>query len=162
MFKKNNGFTLIELMVTIVVLGIILAIAVPSFDSMIKNYRLQSVTNQLIDSFNLARNTALSRNQVITIEASGTTEKKEWNGGWVVKVGAEEIRVFEGVSGVVTINATNTGAGTNIKEIAFSGNGRLSAPNTGAEFTVTDDRSGVKKRVVNVNLSGQTRITLKD
>ncbi|MBU2707413.1 GspH/FimT family pseudopilin [Zooshikella marina] len=166
MFKKNNGFTLIELLVTVTVLGIILAIAVPSFDAMIRNYRLQSATSQLVDSINLARNTALSSNQVITIEASGTGTDQSWNNGWVISRGTEEVRVFEEVAGA-TVNATTTTTSTsgtsgtpsttttNITEIAFAGNGRLSAPNTGAAFTVT---VGTENRTVNVNLSGQTRV----
>lgn len=165
MFKKNNGFTLIELLVTVTVLGIILAIAVPSFDAMIRNYRLQSTTSQLVDSINLARNTALSSNQVITIEASGTGTDQSWNNGWVISRGTEEIRVFEEVAGA-TVNATKTTTttdasgsttttSTNITAIAFAGNGRLSAPNTGAAFTVT---VGTENRTVNVNLSGQTRV----
>ena len=74
--KKQAGFTLIELMITLVVLVIALSIGVPSFVDWIKSNRLDTATRTLTGAFQLARNEAVSRQTVITIDSGGN-----WNNG---------------------------------------------------------------------------------
>jgi type IV fimbrial biogenesis protein FimT len=57
--QKNNGFSLIELMVTLVVLSIILGIAIPSFTGMLQRYRLQSAALAAQNDWLFARSTAV-------------------------------------------------------------------------------------------------------
>ena len=45
MIKKTSGFTLIELMITVVLLAIVAAVAVPGFNRAIEGNRLVSGTN---------------------------------------------------------------------------------------------------------------------
>ena len=74
--KRQKGFTLIELMITLVVLVIALSIGVPSFVTWIKNNRLNTATRTLTGAFQLARSEAVSRQTVITIDSGGN-----WNNG---------------------------------------------------------------------------------
>jgi prepilin-type N-terminal cleavage/methylation domain len=53
--QKNNGFTLIELMVTIAVMAIIAMLAAPSFGDMIVRQNLKKSTNELIGVLNQTR-----------------------------------------------------------------------------------------------------------
>ncbi len=56
------GFTLVELLMAIVVGGIALAIAIPSFNSVITSNQLSATANELIGSLNQARMQAIKRN----------------------------------------------------------------------------------------------------
>ena len=68
--KKNSGFTLIELMVVIVVIGIFVAIGVPNFMSWLPKYRLKSAVRDLYSNMQLAKMTAVKSNQNCTVTYS--------------------------------------------------------------------------------------------
>lgn len=82
---KSLGFTLIELMVTISIAGILLAIAIPSFTSVISSNRLTTFANDLVTTFNLARSEAIKRGVQITVLRKGSISS-EWESGWDVFV----------------------------------------------------------------------------
>ena len=86
---KEPGFTLVELLITIVVVSILLAAGVPAFQSFIKNNRVTSQANGLISAIQLARNEAVKRGSVVTICASSdqstcNVTDKDWKKGWIV------------------------------------------------------------------------------
>jgi type IV fimbrial biogenesis protein FimT len=56
---KHSAFSLIELLVTLVVLGVILGIAIPSFTGMLQRYRLQSTVLEAQNDWLFARSTAV-------------------------------------------------------------------------------------------------------
>lgn len=58
----SRGFTIIELMVTLTVAGVLLAIAVPSFRNFILSNRLTTTANDLIMAINVARMEAVKLN----------------------------------------------------------------------------------------------------
>nr|WP_218945501.1 MULTISPECIES: GspH/FimT family pseudopilin [unclassified Acinetobacter] len=66
--QKNKGFTLIELMVTIAVLGIIATIAAPSFGNMLTQQNLKKSTNELIGVLQQARSKAVLERRDIKVE----------------------------------------------------------------------------------------------
>lgn len=59
--KKANGFTLIELMITLTVLGILVSIAVPSFFELLSNNRMTATTNSISAGLQAARSEAIIR-----------------------------------------------------------------------------------------------------
>lgn len=66
-FQVQKGVTLIELMVTVAVAIILLGIAVPSFQSVIRTNRIASLTNELVAALNLARSEAITRGTTVTL-----------------------------------------------------------------------------------------------
>lgn len=80
-----QGFTLIELMVTIVVAGVLLGIGVPGFVSIINNNRLTTSANELVATLNLARSEAVKRGVQVTVRRKGSTTQV-WDNGWNVFV----------------------------------------------------------------------------
>jgi type IV fimbrial biogenesis protein FimT len=68
--KKNSGFTLIELMLVIVVIGIFIAIGVPNFMNWLPKYRLKSAVRDLYSNMQLAKMTAVKSNQNCTVTYS--------------------------------------------------------------------------------------------
>ena len=67
---RLSGFTLIELMVTITILAILLAIGVPSFGSMIRSGQVASETNTFLAALNSARSEASKRGLPVTVCAA--------------------------------------------------------------------------------------------
>lgn len=64
---KAGGFTMVELMITVAILAILVALAVPSFTSMINSSRLAAQANELVASLQLARGEAVRRNARVTV-----------------------------------------------------------------------------------------------
>ncbi|EWS54273.1 MULTISPECIES: prepilin-type N-terminal cleavage/methylation domain-containing protein, partial [unclassified Methylibium] len=60
------GFTLVELMVTITLLAILLALAVPSFTLWINNTRVRSTAQVLQDGLRQAQAEAVRRNRTVS------------------------------------------------------------------------------------------------
>ncbi|WP_323847372.1 GspH/FimT family pseudopilin [Microbulbifer magnicolonia] len=68
-FRKESGFTLVELMIAIAILAIVTALAAPSFTSSIKRNQRTSCTNQLVGTLQLARSEAVRLSRAITVTA---------------------------------------------------------------------------------------------
>ena len=68
LLRPREGFTLLELMITIVVGGILMAIAMPAFNSFVQNDRDSTQINTLVSSFNYARSEAVRRNTSAGVE----------------------------------------------------------------------------------------------
>ena len=72
---KKNGFTLIELIVAIAIMGIAAAIAIPGFSSWLPNYRLKSATRDLYSNMQMAKLAAIKQNQTCSITLSTGPDK---------------------------------------------------------------------------------------
>ncbi len=79
---RNPGFTLPELMITLAIAGILMAVAIPSFNISIRNSRLSAYSNDLISSMNLARTEAVKRGQQVVVRQNGGG----WQNGWQIFV----------------------------------------------------------------------------
>lgn len=83
--NKQTGFTIIELMVTILIGGILMSIAIPGFTGMQRNNCMTTSTNQMIVSLNLARSEAAKFNDSVNISAINVvSSSNEWGEGWEV------------------------------------------------------------------------------
>jgi type IV fimbrial biogenesis protein FimT len=99
--KYSSGFTLIELMITIAIAGILAAAAIPSFTSTITSNRLTAYANELVSALNLARNEAVKRGTSVTVrkvDDNSSTNKgaaANWEDGWDVFTDADSDGDFE-------------------------------------------------------------------
>ena len=57
--NKSRGFTLMELLVTLVIVSILASMAVPSFSGLIQNNRMSTQFNELLAILGLARSEAV-------------------------------------------------------------------------------------------------------
>jgi type IV fimbrial biogenesis protein FimT len=81
---RHAGFTTIELMVTIVVAGILMAIAVPNFAPLLRSSTTATTANGVIAALRLARSEAVKRGaDVSVVSVSGDVA---WSDGWRVEV----------------------------------------------------------------------------
>lgn len=69
---KPAGFTLIELLVTITIAAILVAIAVPAFNSFFAKRRLEGAANKLSADLQFARSQAVADNANVMVKAQGS------------------------------------------------------------------------------------------
>jgi type IV fimbrial biogenesis protein FimT len=98
--KLSRGFTLIELLVTVTVLAVLLAIALPSFQSVLQSNATSTAVNSFIADMNFARSESMKRSSRIVVCLSNNSEAAEtpstnsarcgsnadigWAAGWIV------------------------------------------------------------------------------
>jgi type IV fimbrial biogenesis protein FimT len=92
---RSRGFTIIEFAITLAIVGILVAIALPSFMGMLANSQVRAVSSQLNAALGTARAEALRTRTAVTICAKSTADQckassaaaaNAWNDGWLVFV----------------------------------------------------------------------------
>lgn len=93
----TNGFTLVELLTTMAVAAILLTIAMPALNGMLRSYRLTQAANELVGAANLARSEAIQRGSRVTLVACNWQEStascatdSRWRDGWALISGPAE------------------------------------------------------------------------
>ncbi len=82
--RPQAGFTLVELMMTILAGAILLTVAVPSMQTMVRNNRLATQTNDFVSVLQYARSEAARRRQTVALLPKSGSE--DWAAGWTVWV----------------------------------------------------------------------------
>ena len=159
----KNGFTLIELMVTIALIAIMLALATPSMVTFQRNAELTSFTNSMLASLNAARGEAMKRGRyAMVVPADGTN----WNSGWVVFVDVDRSQTYDAASDItistreaspsyLTISGNNT-TGEAHPYIMFDASG-YSTKKTGSSSLNNSAFSIVRNDVPTAQTNDQTR-----
>jgi type IV fimbrial biogenesis protein FimT len=99
--KKAAGFTIIELMITVVVLGIALTFAIPSMQQFIMNNRMTSQLNLMSSNLAMARSEAIKQNMPVFLCPSGggtTCSASSWENGWLVFVDRDRDMALDGTA----------------------------------------------------------------
>jgi type IV fimbrial biogenesis protein FimT len=75
---KELGLTLVELLVTIAVIGVLATLAIPSYTAWIQNSRIRTAAESIQTGIQMARAEAVSRNASVQLDFRGT------NSAWTV------------------------------------------------------------------------------
>ncbi|MEN8218706.1 MAG: GspH/FimT family pseudopilin [Pseudomonadota bacterium] len=177
--QKQSAFTLIEAMITLSVLAILVAVAMPNLSGFLQDNRLTSHTNTLVATLNYARGEAITRNRAVNLTAvSPTDSSNEWGQGWTIwsdlnddgTVDDTEIIREITPGGATMIDGPNNIAGISLAEVdgslksstlSYRGNGTLAVNlglNDDITFTICDKRAGEKGREIVISRTGRARL----
>ena len=184
--QSENGFTLVELLITIVVISVLLATAVPSFMQFIKNNRVTGQANSLVVSTQMARNEAVKRGAGTTLCAAnadmdGCSGSTDWSTGWIVFSDLNRDGAINTVTGAATSGSSclenedcliNTVAGPSrstlianeaisndaVSEIHFLPTGHTSSDESVIFLLEANDCEHNQKRSIIITAQGHTNI----
>lgn len=143
---------MIELMVGIVILAILLAVAVPSFQSAVASSRLTTTTNDLVSALSAARSEAIRRGSRVTVckSSNGTqcTTAGDWSQGWIVYTDPTRTATDAAVDTGEVILATGTASTA----------GTVLAGTTGMTSFVSYAANGQPKLMNGTTQSGRIRV----
>lgn len=158
---RRSGFSLVELMITIVVLAVIIAISAPSFTGVFNGNRLTSRANELVASLQMARSEALRRNAAVVVcrsedgnECAG--EIGPWD-RWITIDSEDEVLRQDRVKAPVELTS-------DVHTISFRGDGVAREAGGGlldAQFIacIPTTRPGDNQRLITIGLGGRIAIT---
>lgn len=175
MNRKTRGFTIVELMIAIVILGILMGIGVPSFQATVKNNRMTSNLNAFITSLNQARSEAVKQNLEVMVcpstDGSTCDASGNWENGWVVFVDRDNDGTIDGgnacdssatddciltVQSALSDEITLRSSGSSI---SYFGSGASDGAET---FTICDSRGADLAKAVVVSSTGRPRTSKKE
>lgn len=169
--RRPQGFTLLELLVTLAIAAIVLGLGVPAFTELIRNNRQISASHTLLTALNLTRSEAIKRGVRVTLcrsddlAACNSDNSRIWENGWIVFVDADEsgqvgdaaniIRVFAPIGGDLTIRS----GGNYSRFVSYQplGNSRGNTGLANDTFRICDHRGKDHARAVIVNVVGRPR-----
>lgn len=159
----QRGFTLIELMITLVVLAIFLSIAAPSFTRLMERSRVTSETNNFIGLFQIARAEAVRHNRQV-----GVRTQTGWRNDVEVYLDADNSGAFSAGDTVLREqqaikNLVITSGGVN--SITFLPDGttsRLKAGSGDVTFSLCSTVDDIDGRKVQILASGVVRLSDPD
>lgn len=103
--SRQSGFTLIEVLVALAIMGILAAIAMPSFTSTIRRYTADAIRDDLTASLQLAKSEAIHRGQIAQVTITriprsatcmtDTTVLGVWTCGWQIYMDANNNGIFD-------------------------------------------------------------------
>lgn len=135
-----QGYTLMELLVVLAIIGILGAVAVPAFSQQIKQSRLTNTAIQLHSTYKFARSEAAKREKKIDLIATGT--------GWEVTMGTEVLSVFKPRHDSVFIVG-------GLNDLALSATGSTSDNS----FLISDGSSSTNDYCLYILISGQSKLS---
>lgn len=163
----GGGFTLIELVVTMVVLAVLVAAAVPSFTRLLLNAHRSTVLSELTAALNLARAEALGRGlPVVVCRSSNATTcgSGSWEQGWlvfinndndspaVVDAGEEILKVRQESQPAYSLVPDNN----YLNFITYRADGSV---NNFGRITYCDRRGVAEARALLINRAGRVRLS---
>lgn len=163
---QNSGFTLLELLFVMLIGGILIGLASPSFYTIILDNRIATRANNLILALNTARSEAINRGIRVTVckSQNGSTcqTSGQWEDGWMVfsdpsgigtydSATERRILVAEGFTTTATLRASVDFANF----ISYLPSG---FSHDDGSFQLCDDRGTSKMRTITISLTGRVKI----
>ncbi|HEC17805.1 MAG TPA: prepilin-type N-terminal cleavage/methylation domain-containing protein [Gammaproteobacteria bacterium] len=171
--NKQNGFSLIELIVTLAIAAIVLSIGIPSFQAYIQNNRQTIAINELVTALQLARNNAITQRVPVTLCKSADTAAAtptcstgggsgDWSQGWILFTNPNNDTTLDPgetllrVHGPLQGEASFIGTGPVVNQVTFTPQGRISN-GFGGTINLCDSRGAEHAKALVISLGGQVR-----
>jgi type IV fimbrial biogenesis protein FimT len=172
MNRQNLGFTLIELIITMVIAAIVVTIGVPSFRNIILNNTRVAQVNEFVGALNLARSEAAKSGLRATIcrSADGATCATDttgvWGSGWIVYVDRNQDSSLSSgetikVQGSIPQSFTLQTSGALTQSVTYLANGTLFSPGSidaatcQGVFKLCDYRGVDQARFIEISVTGR-------
>lgn len=184
--KNYHGFTLVELMITLFIVGILLMVGVPSLKTFMQSNQLVASTNELVSAMHIARSEAIKLNSRVTLceSSNGATcsTSGSWKDGWIVFVDANGdlnntgapcaanntdclLRIHDGFTDNQLTVAGVDASSAVINAFTFSSRGlpkNINGSSQSGTFSVCSKDGGgttIGSRAVVLSLSGRVRVS---
>jgi len=145
---RFRGFTLVELVVTVALLGVLLTIAVPGLRQLTLNQGVKSAAFDLFSALEYARSEAIKRpGETVTLKAGASTDGT-WTTGWRLMASTTKLRSWT-IAPNITVVDKNA-----LTQVTFGKDGHTTAAPL-LEVKSTTTVSGVDARCVQVDLIGR-------
>ena len=145
---RQVGFTLIELIITVTIVGLLATLAVPALQQMILAQNVRSAAGDLQTTLYFARSEAIKRAANVDVVPSSA----DWRNGWIVKLsgaGGSVLRSQRALSDQLSSMSGGT--------ITYRSDGRVTA--TPATIAFTTSNVKVQARCIKIDLSGRPNVT---
>ena len=140
MQRKEQGFTLIELMITIAVLAIIATMAVPSMGNLLEKQRFQKKERELLSVLTQTKSQAVLKRTNVTANLNSTSANTDtvmnWDKGSNVNLTIQTLSATQ---------ALGTYSGTSL---VFDKNGLVSSLSQDALISLCNTKLNIKKQLV--------------
>lgn len=152
-----RGFTLIEMVITVTLLGVLLAIAVPGFRQLTLNQGVKSAAFDLFSALEYARSEAIKRpGETVTLKA-GAASDGAWSTGWRLLDGSgNKLRSWT-IASNISVADKNSPA---LTQVTFAKDGHVTTTAPKLEVSPTTSVDGVESRCVQVDLIGRPKSQL--
>jgi type IV fimbrial biogenesis protein FimT len=148
MTHRFRGFTLVELVVTVTLLGVLLTIAIPGLQQLTLNQGVKSAAFDLFSALEYARSEAIKRpGETVTLKAGASTDGA-WTTGWRLMASTTKLRSWT-IAPNITVAEKNS-----LTQVTFGKDGHANAAPL-LEVKSTTTVSGVDARCVQVDLIGR-------
>ncbi|MSR08549.1 MAG: prepilin-type N-terminal cleavage/methylation domain-containing protein [Gammaproteobacteria bacterium] len=163
---RARGFTAVELLFSLAIVGLVTALAVPSFRDFLQNNRTAEEANALVGALALARNEAVTRGVPVSVCSSTDNatcaDDPDWTTGWIVFT--DDVDPVGSVDGADTVlralPALRTGSdlAASANFVSYAANGFLGTA-AGVTFDLDiDGCTGNHNRQITLNLQGRAAI----
>ncbi len=142
---RQRAFTIIELMITVVIVAILASVAAPSMRDMLLTSKVRTAASDLYESVILARSEAIKR--VANVEVAPISS--DWKNGWTVQVGSTVLQSRDATTDVL-VAANTTG------NIIYRLDGRISSDVRSLIFSSSN--TSIAARCVVMDASGRPGI----
>ncbi|HXN14902.1 MAG TPA: GspH/FimT family pseudopilin [Usitatibacter sp.] len=144
--RVSSGFTMIEMITVVAIIGILFVIAQPAFTTLIANQRARGAATELMTAMMKTRSEAVKRNQNVTLAASGAN----WEGGWQIRdLNNAVLDSHEAISGITFTGGPAT--------VVYQSSGRIQG-NAAPTFLITSVVVPTAQRCVSADLSGRPNL----
>jgi len=169
--RRELGFTLTEVMVTLGVAGIVLAMGVPAFRSVMQSNQTVAHSNDLLSALSRARSEAITRGLPVVVCRSinnvcQTSVAYGWEQGWMIFIDTNNNATQDSGEEIIGVHAPFEGketlvGDTNVKSyISYSSDGAARLIDGSSQTgTLTSSLCvGQKKNTIQIGTTGRVRI----